>query len=357
MAGRPTGEIIRQESITGGDPFWLDLYDRAPEWIVTPMKKIFSTLVRALVEGTRTTPPLAGFRAGEQFIPDRNGNMDVARNINAAFLILLSGGDHGLFKAAEKYLDALRPQEEWGNIAQFMKQGVTLIHGEIETLCRRDPEFKKGLETAAAFCAKPDTPPVSDTLGKIWRVFFPEGVDCLSNQTEKITSLRAHRRIRITKPNVAPIEHPSRQILFLSNLLVTTPGSSHSLASLPHDPTLIQKLKQTMGERQRYWFDHPIQIGVANENNEALYGLRGLDNALEYEKERGVARETDKLTCLLSVSVTHEGLHDIVKEYLRKSIAAPNPFPISIFTCSPKTTRIVYIGRFSFLPWKNTPAV
>jgi len=50
---------------------------------------------------------------------------------------------------------------------------------------------------------------------------------------------------------------------------------------------MVEKLKQVMAEKQRYWFDHPIQIGVSNDNNEAIYGLRGLDNAISFEKERG----------------------------------------------------------------------
>ncbi|OQY45340.1 MAG: hypothetical protein B6240_08920, partial [Desulfobacteraceae bacterium 4572_87] len=165
------------------------------------------------------------------------------------------------------------------------------------------------------------------SLKKIWDVFFPEGADCLLDQQDKILSLRAARRVHITEPNPSPINNPSRQILFLSNLLITTPKDSESLERLPYDAHMIETLKQIMAEKQRYWFDHPIQIGVSNDSNEAIYGLRGLDDAISFEKKRGATQSAEKLTCLLSVSVTHDGLHGIVKDYLREVYNSADPFP------------------------------
>ena len=207
-----------------------------------------------------------------------------------------------------------------------MKNGAALINEEIQNLCHEDDDFKNALEKAGRFCAAQDTSREAGSLKKIWEVLFPEGADCLSDQAEKILSLRASRRVHITEPNPSPIDNPSRQMLFLSNLLVTTPGDSDSLEHLPYGSRVVEKLRQVMGEKQRYWFDHPIQIGVLNDNNEAIYGLRGLDNAVSFEKERGVAQPADKLTCLLSVSVTHDGLHGIVKDYLREVYDSTEPF-------------------------------
>ena len=248
MGGSPTGEIIRPESITGRDASKVDPCHRALNWVANPMEKMFSTLVRALLDGTRRNPPLAGFDVSDQFIPDRDRDTDVARNINAAFLILLSGKDHALYGAAEQYLHVLEGSEKWGNVAQFMENGATLVHGEIEALCRRDNGFRNALEEASVFCAKGDAPEGIAVLEKIWKVFFPEGVECLSNPAEKIASIRTRRQIHVTKPNVSPIDNPSRQILFLSNLLLTTPKDSDSPAQFPHDPALIVKLKQVMGK-------------------------------------------------------------------------------------------------------------
>ncbi len=306
------------------------------------MEKMFATIVRTMVGANHGNGPLAGFDAAEQFCPDRYHDTDVARNINAAFLILLSGCDHAQYSVAERYLDAFEAEEKWQNVVRFMKNGAALINGEIRNLCHEDDDFKNTLEKAERFCAAQDTSWGVGSLKKIWEVLFPEGADCLLDQAEKILSLRADRRVRITVPNASPIDNPSRQMLFLSNLLVTTPGNSDSLEYLPYGSRMVEKLRQVMREKQRYWFDHPIQIGVSNDNNEAIYGLRGLDNAISFEKERGVAQPADKLTCLLSVSVTHDGLHGIVKDYLREVYAGTGPFEhLNIYLFSENDTDLI----------------
>jgi len=72
---------------------------------------------------------------------------------------------------------------------------------------------------------------------------------------------------------------------------------------------------------QCYWYDHPIQIGVQPEPTALLYGLRGLDAAFEFERKRGNIPQNDSLTCLLSVSVTHQGLHDIARTYIEEELS------------------------------------
>ena len=39
-----------------------------------------------------------------------------------------------------------------------------------------------------------------------------------------------------------------------------------------------------MKEDQIYWYDHPIQVGVEQDKNEFLYGLRGLEEAFCLKK-------------------------------------------------------------------------
>ncbi|OQY45341.1 MAG: hypothetical protein B6240_08925 [Desulfobacteraceae bacterium 4572_87] len=55
---------------------------------------MISTIIRTLVDGTKNKHSLTGFNIADQFNPDLGLDTDVARNINAAFLILLSGLDH-----------------------------------------------------------------------------------------------------------------------------------------------------------------------------------------------------------------------------------------------------------------------
>lgn len=290
------------------------------------MEKMFAAVIRTMVDAGHGHGPLAGFDAAEQFCPGRRRNTDVAKNLNAAFLILLSGRDHGLYGAAEAYLDGLLADEKWGSAALFFKNGVDRIKDEIRIAYGEDNGFRNALEKAATWCGQPDVQWGEPSLKKIWEVLFPEGAGCLGNHPEKIASLRASRHVRITQPNASPIDNPARQLLFLSNLLITVPKDRSPLESLPYGSRMIEQLKQIMAEKQRYWFDHPIQMGVPNENNEAIYGLRGLDQAILFEKERGIAHPDDKLTCLLSVSVTHDGLHEIVKDYLKEVYAGTEPF-------------------------------
>ena len=73
-------------------------------------------------------------------------------------------------------------------------------------------------------------------------------------------------------------------------------------------------------EKQIFWYDHPIQIGVKPEQNEVIYGLRGLSQAIEFEKARGNPKG-DRITCVLSVSVTHQGLQKLAKQYLEEELS------------------------------------
>ena len=290
------------------------------------MKQVFPSFIGALVCGSKQKPPLAGFDARNQFNPGQKDDIGVARNINAAFLILLSGPKQPLYDTAKEYLETLSVNEKWKSAARFMISGAALITNEVEALYGEDRDFKEALNAAGSFLTEEGTDGATDPLEPIWRVLFPEGVDCHLDPAEKIASLRSHRRVGITHPNPSPISEPSKQLLFLSNLLVTTPVSADSLDRLPYGSRISQKLKGIMAEKQRYWYDHPIQIGVHNDKNEAIYGLRGLDDAMKIEKKRGLVGPEDRLNCLLSVSVTHAGLHGIVKKYLRKVYESTEPF-------------------------------
>ncbi len=111
------------------------------------------------------------------------------------------------------------------------------------------------------------------------------------------------------------IFHPE-EVLFTANALITLPPVRKRFEDLDISPSLYDALEEVLGEDQIFWYDHPIQIGVEPDKNEILYGLRHLSEALHYEKElKNVANDAE-ITCVLSASVTHEGLQEIVKEYI-----------------------------------------
>ncbi len=286
-----------------------------------------STIIRRLVDETDLDKPLSGVAVSRLFQPAKTGAQDMARNLNAAFWIALSGPGHPLHEQAEKYLQSLRDDSKWSDTASFFLKGIQRISEEVTAVSRSDRTFRRTLEEARFWRHRRGTDWNDEARRKIWGVFFPEGVECLGDADMHIASIRSRRRIRITRLNPEPVRHPSRELLFMSNVLVTMPRDPANMDDLPCSRPLIQRLKGMAHEKQRYWYDHPIQIGVATENNEAVYGLRGLNDAIAFEKQRGGVHPDHAVTCLLSVSVTHPGLHGVVKNYLQELYASTDPFP------------------------------
>jgi len=299
------------------------------------MRKSLSALIGRMVDTTPGNGPLSGMDVSRQFRPLETTDPDVARNLNAAFWILLMGPDHPLHEPAARYLKALRRDGGWATAAVYFAEGAERIPAELTRACRSDPDLGKALEAAARWCGRSGTDWDDDARKKIWGLFFPEGVECLGNPDAETARIRERRQVRVTRPNPEPIQDPAREILFMSNVLVTTPQDGADLDGLPCGTEFIEALKPIVREEQVYWYDHPIQIGVGNENNEAVYGLRGLNDAVAFEKARGGVRPDDAVTCLLSVSVTHQGLHAIVKDYLKAVYLSVDPFPhLNIFLFS-----------------------
>ena len=114
----------------------------------------------------------------------------------------------------------------------------------------------------------------------------------------------------------------SKQVLFTSNALLTMPLGSADLSNF--DADFQSQLAEAADDPQLYWYDHPIPIGIAEESNEILYGLKHLNLAVEFERQQQ-PDITDKVNCVLSVSVTHERLQTLGKSYLKQVLAASEP--------------------------------
>lgn len=152
----------------------------------------------------------------------------------------------------------------------------------------------------------------------LFEMFFPEGAPLLnaSGIPDQVSALRQKREIRVTALNPQPIKHPAREILFTSNVMLTTPLDESVLAQFPR--SFAQKLAAVNTESQRYWFDHPIPIGILAEENEILYGLNGLNDMMAAEKKHGTTERSARLSCLLSASSTHHGLRSLTHEYFTR---------------------------------------
>ncbi|MEM9980522.1 MAG: hypothetical protein AAF808_23090, partial [Cyanobacteria bacterium P01_D01_bin.2] len=141
-------------------------------------------------------------------------------------------------------------------------------------------------------------------------------------EPEQVTQLRQQRTVSIDRLNPNPIDNPAKQVLFTSNALLTMPLGSADLSNF--DADFQSQLAEAADDPQLYWYDHPIPIGIAEESNEILYGLKHLNHAVEFERQQQ-PDITDKVNCVLSVSVTHERLQTLGKSYLKQVLAASEP--------------------------------
>ena len=249
----------------------------------------------------------------------RDDPVGQAQTLNGAFLIALAGSKHPLFEQAMDFLKQMLESPQWGEVARFFLNGIDLIHEEVDHICEKDHTFATRLNALSQYLSNNDIRTNHrEKEEQIWSVFFPEANNIWENKDQSIQDLRSKRMVTIKALNASPIKDPAREILFTSNVLLTIPSESVSLDQTDLSDHLKSKLSEISEESQIYWYDHPIQIGVPSDQNEILYGLKGLEEAFAFERECGHIGPDSKPICVLSVSVTHKGLHGIAKNYLEE---------------------------------------
>jgi hypothetical protein len=270
---------------------------------------------------------------------DRFGSEDqgiVSRAINLAFLTSLGGEKQPGYEAANALLDRAANQPGWAEVGSFYFELKQRVLEEIEREGSQNSEIAGRLRSLSSWLDRDLSRfDQNQIVERFWSTFHPEAAGIWSHESRRNTELRQKRKITLTHLNPEPIDDPARQILFTANALLTIPPRSRSLAELSLSPDFVQQLESIAQEDQIYWYDHPIQIGTAPENNEVLYGLQGLQRALEFEYSHGTSPPGAQLTCLLSVSVTHAGLHQVARRYLEDELQKGAPLPglkIYIFT-------------------------
>jgi hypothetical protein len=283
------------------------------------VKQKFERIIRNIAGIDNSCESVSKITIPEQFCSEEKQSASIARNLNAAFLIILSGAEQPLYNQAVDYLKNFLSHPIFGGIASFYREGLGLVSSEISERCSFDSRFKKALTALYEWFIRPENLKNNqETLKKIHSVFFPEGVS-LSAKTEreeKTRLLSEKRTIRIFQLNQNPISDPAKEILFASNILITLPLDSTDIDNLDVSSNLKQMLKQIQREEQLFWYDHPIPVGTTPEENEVLYGVKGLNEAVGFEKQRGTVKKDAKIDCILSASVTHKGLQGIMREYL-----------------------------------------
>jgi len=286
------------------------------------MIKSFESILKILFQAKEDENLFSIFDPSQQFEEKALDDEDIARKLNASFLIILAGSNHPDYENAKDFLNEINKLPEWEDVASFYLQGVDTIHEEIEAVYSDDSDFAQHLEQLNLWLTNKDNlSNKEETTEQIYSLFFPEAAGIQNNTKEHVESLLAMRTVNITKLNDNPISTPSEEILFTSNVLLTIPSDSTPINELPYSEELKNRLTAAAEEQQLYWFDHPIQIGVELEKNEIIYGLQQLDQSIEVERDRNNIENNAKLTCLLSVSVTHKGLQGIAGQYIKEELS------------------------------------
>jgi hypothetical protein len=108
---------------------------------------------------------------------------------------------------------------------------------------------------------------------------------------------------------------------------------------LPFSRALCDQIKTIAEEPQEYWFDHPIPLDIEADANEIIYGLKGLNEAVAFEKSIGHAAADARMACALSVSVTHTGMKTIARDYLQEAFASAPDMPhLDVYVFSEEAT-------------------
>lgn len=239
-----------------------------------------------------------------------DGAVVTARRLTGAFLAALAGDDE-----ARAHLDD--SADDWKDVAAFYAHGLTAVPADIAARAENDPAFVDVLAALAdTLTSRADQLEPKGLADHTWQALFPEGAGILGHEDERVHALRDVRTVTVEQPPDRPITDAGRELLLTANALITTPLSSRDPADLNVAPDVATAARDAANERQRYFYDHPIPVGIEPDANEILYGLQHLDEAIGFEKQRGTVPMDARMPCALSVSVTHHRLRDVAHDYV-----------------------------------------
>ncbi len=251
------------------------------------------------------------------------------------FIALLCASEEGKDEIMGRFKETAGVKEEVAVLGSFLAAGYKTMIRELEEVLAADSSLNRDLKDLAGFARESGPADTGKLQRRVRNFFFPEGDFDTESPQKDIQRLREKRRIQIDALNNDPLTDPSSELLITSNVLLTVPSEGKKIDDLKLPFHIREHLKEIMSEEQLYWYDHPIPLGTESQHNEILYGLRNLDQALDFEKDRGTFGSDEKITCLLSMSCTHSGLQHIAREYLEHEISTGEPlknFDLFAFT-------------------------
>ncbi len=243
----------------------------------------------------------------------------------------LGGPEDEVSAIGRHFLETLAGRRNGDGLPEVFRGGVKALHEEYDTLKEDRKTAFNRLERLLLEDENTEKPkddikqPTNEALlHALWRAFFPEALHLDSDAKRQIDLLRASRRIDIRELAADPVDDVPRQILFTSNILYSPPAGQPDTDIGGDIADILRGARAAISQPQKYWYDHPIPIGTAPENDEVVYGLTGLAQALAYEKKRGTVSPDARLKVCLSISVTHEGLERWALPWLRAQLASVN---------------------------------
>ena len=239
-------------------------------------------------------------------------DVDPLARVTTAFLVVAAGVRQRHYDAALTLLSEPPPGPA-ASLATFYRAGLDRMDAESRRVIDADPIVAERIKVAATRLAA--TPTADATTEAIWGAFFPQATGITGAEEERVRALRAARTVTVLRPTDDPLTDPGREVLFTSNVLLTIPAQATDVDALPYPAPLRDAIVSAVAEPQRYWYDHPIQLGVELAGNELVYGLRELDAAIDAEPD------AERVSCLLSVSVTHHGLGAVARPYVEAELA------------------------------------
>ncbi|RME65692.1 MAG: hypothetical protein D6778_05890, partial [Nitrospirae bacterium] len=277
-----------------------------------------SRIIEVILEG-----PLSEYAFGGPLSFEDKNTSDL-EFLNRAFLFSLCSNEN---PSTQRALQVLERETNLKNgLLQFYRTAREFILREVK---ENAEELKKAERLNPSGS-------VEETQRMVHEILFPEAnLRFDKDYTEK---LREKRLVRIVKTNPTPIKDPCREVLFTSNALLTVPESLTEQYRTRLGPSLSEWVEKTITEEQLYWYDHPVEIGCPDEENEVLYGLKGLSEALLFERTLKRLPTSSGLSVALSASVTHKGLQCFVRQYLRHLVADKRLPGLEVFVLTEEDT-------------------
>lgn len=156
-----------------------------------------------------------------------------------------------------------------------------------------------------------------EDTSNLWSIFCPTAEASSKDPKAMADTIRERRRLFAISPSICGLTDPSTELLLTTNALVSPPLDPDS----PFVPDgLRREAQRILAMPQSFWYDHPVPLDASMEENEILYGLKHLDEALKLECRMGHLRSGAKIDLAISISVTHRGMERLAADYVRNLV-------------------------------------